>query len=126
MEAKICDELLYRLTVTNFLSISSEKFGTRTSTSAQRLNIEFIEPLDTEIDLIWPKGGIKDYIKAGQSCEIATLQRKDPFSNLDATDVIDLLDIKIESKEHQEPDFTMESYSTVGGKSEAKAGTGDQ
>ena len=77
------------------------------------------------IDLIWPRGGIKDYIKPGTTSHIMTLRRRDPFvQDTEGGDEIGKLDTVLEWKPHKDQDFKMErlAASARGQSSTVKAG----
>lgn len=61
---------MYRITATN------------KHTATLKLKINFHPKCEeNDIDLIWPRGGVKDYIKPGTTSHILAIQRKNPFND---------------------------------------------
>ena len=81
-----CNDLLYRLTVIN------------SHPTDLKLKITFKPKCDEkEIDLVWPRGGIKDFVKKDTTCQIVTLIRKNPFADhADDANEIEKLEIDIQ------------------------------
>lgn len=105
MEAKPaqeCGDLLYRFTVIS------------THPSSIRVKISFRPKCDEEsIDLIWPRGGVKDFVKAGSTSQIMTLRRSNPFAqSTNEVNEIEKLETVLEWKAHKDQDFKMERLST--------------
>jgi len=77
------------------------------------LKISFLPKCDEKtIDIIWPRGGIKDYIKPGATSQIMTLRRMNPFvPSIDETNEIAKLDTVLEWKAHKDQDCKMERLS---------------
>lgn len=104
--AFVCEDLVYRITAVNKHS------------ATLRVRINFHAKCEEkEIDLVWPRGGVKDYIKPGTTSHILALHRKNPFADKDGHEPeIGKLDISLHWKEYFEADFTMSNYSSTSDK----------
>lgn len=100
--AFVCEDLVYRITAVNKHS------------ATLRLKINFHAKCDEkDIDLMWPRGGVKDYVKPGTTSHIMALSRKNPFADKeDHQPEMGKLDISLRWKEYFEADFTMSNYSS--------------
>jgi hypothetical protein len=68
-----------------------------------------------EIDLVWPEGGIKDFLKPGMDCPIITLRRRNPMRavELNSTQEMSKLNIALTWKQYDDKEaFTVSNYST--------------
>ena len=104
--AFVCEDLVYRITAVNKHS------------ATLRLKINFHAKCDEkEIDLYWPRGGVKDYVKPGATSHVMALYRKNPFADKDNhAPEMSKLDISLNWKEYFEADFTMSNYSSASDK----------
>jgi len=65
-----------------------------------------------EINLVWPRGGIKDFVKAGYTSKLLTLRKRDPSLPSAGEPESQKLDIKVNWKPYDKQDFQMSMYET--------------
>lgn len=82
VESVICPNLLYRITVNN-KHAQSVKI---------KLSFNPLKP-ESEIDLVWPKSGIKDFVKSGYTSHLLTLRRRTASTVSGEAPEIDKLDV---------------------------------
>lgn len=71
----------------------------------------FQEVGEEESDLVYPVGGIKDFLKPNAEVLVFTLRRRYPDRNLPAQ--IDKIKLNVKWKNYNEDDFTMGNYATI-------------
>mmetsp|Transcript_28967 Transcript_28967/g.43722 ORF Transcript_28967/g.43722 Transcript_28967/m.43722 type:complete len:95 (-) Transcript_28967:320-604(-) len=91
LERRVCKDMLYRVSLKND-SATGIKF---------KLTLEAIEPENT-INLVWPRSGIKDYMKQGYSSHLLTLRKRDPTLEGDEQSK---LSMKVQWKSYTSSDF---------------------
>jgi hypothetical protein len=80
--AAICPNLLYRITISNKHAQSVKV----------KLSFNPLKP-ESEIDLVWPRSGIKDFVKSGYTSHLLTLRRRTASTVSGEAPEIDNLDI---------------------------------
>jgi len=97
----LCPDLLYRLTINN------------KHAKAVRVKLSF-NPVQPEqpINLIWPKSGVKDFVKSGYTSHLMTLRKITASDPSEGSSEIDKLSIEVNWKPHEENDFEMGQYAS--------------
>ena len=109
----ICEDLLYRLTAKN----SNE--------TAVKLRISFVPKCpEADINLCWPRGGIKEFLGAGVTSHLMTLRKRTPTAG-DGPEAAKL-DIEVSWAPYGASDFVMGTYASASDRpaSAAKASDG--
>lgn len=97
-EETVCEDLLFRISAKNLLSNTSVK-----------LKINFV-PKKEDVDLVWPRGGIKDYLKPESEANIVTLYRR-TYGPSDEPQMAKL-DLDVKWKAYGQGDFTMSNLAS--------------
>lgn len=103
-------DLLYRIHARNLLQ------------SNVQIKIDFV-PTDASesIDLVYPRGGIKDFLKPDGDFPVFTLRRRNPFAaEEDADNEMLKLNLSLKWKTYGADDFTVSNFATSLSKPEAK------
>lgn len=109
-----CKDLLYRVHAKNLMQ------------SNIMVKLDFI-PNDAsqDIDLSYPAGGLKDYLKPDSDFPIFSMRRKNPFSVAeDAPFEMSKLNVMLKWKTYGSDDYTVCNYSTSLNKPETKKAAG--
>ena len=67
---------------------------------------------EEEINLVWPKGGIKDWLKGEASSHLMTLRKRKAVTEAGAAPETAKLSIEVTWKPYSGTDFTMGSYAS--------------
>ena len=71
-----CSNLLYRISVTNV------------NTATVKFKLAFVPKCDPkDINLIWPRAGLKEFLPAGGKSHVMTLQKRVPEPDGDGTEI---------------------------------------
>lgn len=80
-----------------------------------------------QIDLAYPAGGIKDYLKPDADFPVFTLRRKNPFGKEnDIKEEMSKLNIMLKWKTYGSDDYTVSNYATTLNKPDSKNATTKQ
>lgn len=85
-----------------------------------KLKIGFHAKEEEPADLVWPRGGIKDFVAASTTAHLLTLRRRDPFT-VTGVPEIGKLNFEVRWKTHNDTDYTMSNFASSSDKPEAPA-----
>jgi len=66
---------------------------------------------EADINLVWPRGGIKDFLKAGATSHLLTLRKRAPTAASGEPETVKL-GIEVRCKAYNATDFTMGGYAS--------------
>ena len=96
----MCEDLLFRLTAKNLTD------------TAVKLKISFTPKCpEADINLAWPRGGIKEFLRAGVTGHLMTLQKRVPSAASEQPEMAKL-DLGVKWSRYSASDFTMSCYAS--------------
>lgn len=96
----MCEDLLFRLTAKNLTD------------TAVKMKISFTPKCpEADINLAWPRGGIKEFLRAGVTGHLMTLQKRTPSAAAEQPEIAKL-DLGVKWSSYSATDFTMSCYAS--------------
>ena len=107
----MCEDLLFRLTAKNLTD------------TAVKMKISFTPKCpEADINLAWPRGGIKEFLGAGVTGHLMTLQKRAPSAASEQPEIAKL-DLGVKWSRYSASDFTMSCYASGSDRPAAASGT---